>query len=1367
MKAQSNFHIDQLAGMAVVPVICESYKGTAFFIAPQLLLTARHIVVDAEPEDDFTYIIVEGKKVFCKVEFFSNDVDVALLHTKDYTQDSDYCLPLLAGDMIKQELNIIGYPYELGNGIDYFIIRVENWKDCGNISRGFDIFVRRLENKLFQSYRGFSGSPVINHNGQVVGVVTDQFTGTLGYLALKNIEDELNAKCTCIHLSTNAEEADNRDIGLQTSQHHIGKAILKAQNRYHPSLHQENDELAEILDMYCLHSEIRPIIKFWNKYKKWVLDLNNSEPPIDETYKKNCISILNYDGQLIDPTIVYPIASTTALPENLQKQVVDLYNELYDLQGEYDFINKKCLCIIGEAGTGKTHLLCKYVSEYCNYSQTYLLFGSDFKGDSDAWECILNKLNITEDSIHELNDLLKNKQRIGIIVIDGLNEGIGDAYWKDQLPMLLSRLKPFSHLRLVVSIRNGSEGIILHDNPDFAVYGLYGYTNHIKAMHTYFREFGVPTSLVSKYSSIGLFKNPLFLYIFCIAYSYMPYEYRNQLTHWQVYRWYLKARNGIIANQIDEDPFKSITFNYLLDIAAIMVEKYNCGDCMRSDARNISDILSPHKGWERSLLNACLKENLLMSSYQDDLEIKFGFDNIGDFMKAAAFIRFCNKEQYTDDQILKKLEAIIQEGISGKLNQSYIHNFITAFISLWRPKGKEVWLRKEFTGGIMTDYLLDSFIYQYYENRFEDFPKTVLSPIFAADNSKLSLKFLLRSYAHLTPESVKILHNYLVSLKQNDLDIYWSQQCNEQYNQNTSLSYKQFVNYSQDYHICLNHAIIVSWICAASYPVVRHAAFRALFITINNKNDIILELLELFKDVRDMYVLQGIYAAIYGVVLIAQSSDKILTDVAEYIFETYYKNDEAIPNDIIVRQWQLKILERINFLNNGFWCWDNILSRPRFATGNGSFKQNLELGELSGIFGKSEKGTFLLENSICRGGNGGSDFCRYTLHMNNTSTSYIYYQNEQDVAGISMFDVQYSIIQFIIKNIGWNEQISDIDVNNTSSSRFENKRERIGKKYQWLGLYNVEACLMDMYFMKKDIWFPQKGFHKHNFPWYSDHSSTFDPTLSISDRIQTTLNNKFCYPPRLLKIEDKNSWLSTTPYINNELVDKDGISWIPLYLFDSKSDRINEGLPSMEEFVHYNGFFVKVHDMEQFVAWAKKQNFYGRWLPETNGMTDFLWNEYPWADSFKSVFNEDDLKFDKYDLQMEPMIRSYVGQLQENYGGIPDDEYKMTTAYMPNPDVMEKLGLHVAERGVVKDKTNGIVSFVLNGQDIPYHGLLIRKDALMAYLKQTSQAFVSCMCGEKSTIIGVHRNNVIEFSGAYGMSFNGDFYEICPFHKSN
>ena len=255
MSNLSSSHIDHLAGNVVVPVECGTHHGTSFFIAPSLLLTARHVVLDmrAEERSESFYVIVNGQKVFCYYTDVKYQVDVALLHTIDFYQDKSCCMQLLSGSMIIQSLDILGYPQEIGNGVDYFDVKVENYKELQNYkAKGFNIVVRRLDNNLLNSYRGFSGSPVINQNGQAIGVVTDQFTGTLGYSSISLFKDEMKSLSRLeVNLIEDEESADNTDIGLQTSQEQVRKAIDLAHSRYHADLHQDNEELEKQLNDYC------------------------------------------------------------------------------------------------------------------------------------------------------------------------------------------------------------------------------------------------------------------------------------------------------------------------------------------------------------------------------------------------------------------------------------------------------------------------------------------------------------------------------------------------------------------------------------------------------------------------------------------------------------------------------------------------------------------------------------------------------------------------------------------------------------------------------------------------------------------------------------------------------------------------------------------------------------------------------------------------------------------------------------------------------------------------------------------------------------------------------------------------------------
>lgn len=83
---------------SVVPVRCDNERGTAFFIAPDTLVTARHIVAQ-NAVNGVPVIISTDKQVLCDVEYIAEEginVDVVLLRCKDYQQE-DY-LKLLAAE---------------------------------------------------------------------------------------------------------------------------------------------------------------------------------------------------------------------------------------------------------------------------------------------------------------------------------------------------------------------------------------------------------------------------------------------------------------------------------------------------------------------------------------------------------------------------------------------------------------------------------------------------------------------------------------------------------------------------------------------------------------------------------------------------------------------------------------------------------------------------------------------------------------------------------------------------------------------------------------------------------------------------------------------------------------------------------------------------------------------------------------------------------------------------------------------------------------------------------------------------------------------------------------------------------------------
>ena len=166
-------------------------------------------------------VVVEEEYKVCRVLVRQSEPDVAILECVDYICPNEYVLPLLASKFKESiDLLIVGYLRELGNGVDYFGVTVKNSREKADLKGGFDRMVVRTDSFGFNSYEGFSGSPVINDFGMVVGIETDQLYSSLGYLSIAAIK-ELVEKETEIRIEENDDLYDNTPYGLRRSYNHI------------------------------------------------------------------------------------------------------------------------------------------------------------------------------------------------------------------------------------------------------------------------------------------------------------------------------------------------------------------------------------------------------------------------------------------------------------------------------------------------------------------------------------------------------------------------------------------------------------------------------------------------------------------------------------------------------------------------------------------------------------------------------------------------------------------------------------------------------------------------------------------------------------------------------------------------------------------------------------------------------------------------------------------------------------------------------------------------------------------------------------------------------------------------------------------
>lgn len=166
----------------IVRIICDREVGTAFYVAPDILLTAWHTVSsDKNTESCVVKDHNEGDLHF-KVVSILEDADVAILKVEG-RKAKDY-LPLLSHRIkVGEEVGLFGYPD---------IENQEGLRIKGHISQrlhdttaDFRLFTNDVDASY--NYAGMSGAPVFQSN-QVVGILIEQADNSLNIVSVQKIE---------------------------------------------------------------------------------------------------------------------------------------------------------------------------------------------------------------------------------------------------------------------------------------------------------------------------------------------------------------------------------------------------------------------------------------------------------------------------------------------------------------------------------------------------------------------------------------------------------------------------------------------------------------------------------------------------------------------------------------------------------------------------------------------------------------------------------------------------------------------------------------------------------------------------------------------------------------------------------------------------------------------------------------------------------------------------------------------------------------------------------------------------------------------------------------------------------------------------
>jgi|LQYC01.1.fsa_nt_gi hypothetical protein len=1049
----------------------------------------------------------------------------------------------------------------------------------------------------------------------------------------------------------------------------------------------------------------------------------------------------------------------------------------------------------GPAGIGKSHLLADIASNRVKAKKScILLLGQHFTTDESPWTQILRNLLRLDCNEKQLLGALNAKaeaqgERL-LFLIDAINEGRGRYFWPEHISGFINEFSNYPWIGLVLSIRSSYEKLLIPAD-------LVSKDKVIKLQHLGFDniEYQASSFFFSQYHieqpSVPLlnpeFKNPLFLKLFCEGLN------RSGLT--KIPKGYggISSIIDFFIESIDEKLSKPAFFDYpsgrkiIRKVIDALIEhklKNDLNFVPYEDAFYIADRILSTFSSKRRFLDTLISEGVLSKN--------LFWKKRGEYEEGVylAYERF--EDHLTTSYLLDKhLESDILESIfrgKGKLyryidNSSFSQGILES-LSIQVPErtGKELYElldEKEKSSTSVIESFIDSLIWRKPETIKEN-TKEYINQYVLRYKKTFDLFFQMVYSVSSDPDhfyNADRLHRYLMQFALADRDAIWTIYLHDQDHQGTAMvRLIDWAKSEEDKSYLsgisrLLAAKALAWLFTSTTISFRDSATKALVVLLENNIITITELLSAFEKVNDPYVYERIFAAAYGAVL---RSDKLegLEALSKYIVTTIFKKDEIYPN-VLVRDYARNIVEYASYKR----CIDleeiEIIRPPYRSSFPSTFPTNDEIDAYKYDYNsKGFKDYFWGQNSILhsmvteygRGVCSYGDFGRYTFQS-----------KLHDWKDFDPNDLSNYACKLIFEEYGYDvEKHGKFDRGANSGNRHRNKKERIGKKYQWIALYEVLARISDNFKMvdASTQWGEDKQYVWYQGPW-EPFVRNIDPTV---------VNN----PPKIAQDTVKltnlvnyadwddshENWLVSEQNIPKpeciiSVTDSDNDGWLVLENHLSWEEPVPIGqdkydYPRKHLWYQIRSYLVKDDEAEGLIHWLKDKHFMGRWFLEGHDRYQVFSREYYWSPAYHFFDNPyyGGNNWEKvYDqINRRKNVIAHVLPTSEGHIWESGADYENQPSYLALREYMY-LGMKLRYSkniGEWLNENGQIVCFDPSVRQGGSSALIVKKDFFQNFLiKNNLKIFWTCL-GEKNiygaSFGGERFSKWLELSGVYTLN---------------
>ena len=1157
-----------------------------------------------------------------------------------------------------------------------------------------------------------------------------------------------------------------------------------------------------------------------------------------------------------------------------------------------DLFSTPRMILKGEAGIGKTHLLCDYANSRINFGKPTLIFLSDELAnieDADPIVCMakLMSYSTSADFLKDLRSLANSSPERVCLIIDAINEA--DAIKWSQL----SELFNIKGLSLIISVRNGYEKMI-PNRRKYRTVEHFGFSEiEWDAISTFFKHYKMKMPEIPIINPE--FRNPLFLMIFCEAYEGETNKTFKGKGATHVFEQYVKVQSKKIAKELNIKIGKEYLWKHVIkEVGKWMgqnktsvISHYNILKIIKADPK-----ISSHAS---NLLKLMEKYGLLLkyprygkNSKRIEYKYKFTYNRFSDHLIVRSLLtenkinsrvsaqRFFENGKFLDENInnIGLLEALsIQIPERCKKDKAEFvwvtpekyrddYRIKTAFLNSikWRDVKLDGFDKKTGKASYINEFQIKEYINTYMND--SDSLYQVMDCLFDV------------SVVPNHPLNAMRLHEILSGTNLAERDSWFQQyMLNATSEQGNAISRIQSWSISRlprdisDRKAILLTGIALAWTLSSTDNDLRDRSTRALIQLFRYHQDVLLELLKTFIDIDDPYIIERLFAVVYGVVSLNPHNKAEFKSLAVWIYKNHFLNKNRRPDallddyakgliELYIRKYKNNIHVNLNTIKPPFIYYKfpndipsiDILRRKYDRNDNYDYYSiwsSLMYGEGGAAladFGNYTVGSYLsgftnipLSKKLLNPNTSRKDFDRFRKSLskrqkklleeynfkklsnrlsfnfiksttikqkisddevaqalNNFESSLSFFKKRRYkkykpyIVGEKTFTKAFEdydiniarrwIMGRVIK-LGWNPGLhEEYDKGRGSFDRLQNSNvERIGKKYQWIALYEFLAMIGSNYYYIQDGWLDDTpATFKSAYQTYArDLDPTVDPLL-LENFTNNNDDKDIWWKPSYDAWRTENWQFSSEDIPRSKTIieskhsNKTFITLLSWAIW--KSERENpedeDDRRYRELWVRTQGYIIHKKDLQTIIDWGKDKRFYNDTLPQPadHSRSVFL-SEFPNSSAYQdtiAIYGPSDgwINPDK-----QTSLKVIQPVIQYSSGGFENDRALRDTGikvYGPSLPLRKLLNIQDTDSlGVYQSRDKNIYMFNPNiNERLSSDALLVNKDNFIKALEKKDLTIIWSVLGEK-----LYHNNGnyakqrLEVQGICYLDDNGEIIE--------